>query len=620
MASLEHTAISRPKPADFIPGYRLEKLVGKGGMGEVHQATQLSLGRTVAVKLLNQELAKDDQFVARFEKEGAALATLRHPNIVSIVDKGKTDSTYYLVMEFVDGPSLREVMRSPLLDAAQSLRMMLQICRAIEYAHGRGVIHRDLKPENILFDEQAGGIAKVTDFGLAGFDERAAVRPLENLTQTNVAMGTASYMAPEQQVDARSADHRADIYSLGILLYELLTGDLPMGKFDPPSVKKPALDKRLDDIVSRCLKPNPKERYQNLNEMLQQLEPLVPMTSMLGTVQMSPMRRALRKAREAAQTLGRMVEIAVVLAAVAIVGAAFLRSAVKDKRVPAGQELNTEFNSRWPLTTAGRIDHQEQVVTLGEGPDVVSIVGTGRKPDLRGGEVAFGAPFDQPAGRALIDVHVEGSTLSLSTTAAAQPTPKSQLEPLKEVFRGARPDARAALMLLGEPGRYVALVVSGAGEAPTLEWALGSEHRGTMSAAVALPAKATRLELKLNAATGELSAFVGEGADQRPLADPLSLGPKWEQLFGERPRGALGCLEGSCVFQKTRLAGTPPEPPAVPLADAAPPPSSPHSPAPAPVALKPKPVTLSQAVVTKRPVVPRPPPPPPPKKTVSKKR
>src|SRR5437763_7727122 len=116
------TAISKAKPADFISGYRLEKLVGKGGMGEVHQAVQLSLGRTVAVKLLSAELATDDSFVARFEKEGAALAALRHPNIVSIVDKGKSGTTYYLVMEFVDGPSLREVMRSPLLDSGQALR------------------------------------------------------------------------------------------------------------------------------------------------------------------------------------------------------------------------------------------------------------------------------------------------------------------------------------------------------------------------------------------------------------------------------------------------------------------------------------------------------------------
>src|SRR5262249_24950955 len=161
-------AVSRAREPDSVPGYRLDHMVGKGGMGEVYQAVQLSLNRKVALKLLSQELAKDSAFVARFEKEGAALAALSHPNIASIVDKGKNDTTYFIVMEFVDGPSLREVMRSPLYTSAQALHMFAQICRANDYAHQRGIIHRDLKPENILFDEQAGGIAKVTDFGLAG--------------------------------------------------------------------------------------------------------------------------------------------------------------------------------------------------------------------------------------------------------------------------------------------------------------------------------------------------------------------------------------------------------------------------------------------------------------------
>src|SRR6186997_2745630 len=129
MTSLDTTtAISqRPIPED-ITGYRLESLVGSGGMGEVHKATQLSLGRTVAVKLLNPELAKDPSFIARFQKEAAALATLSHPHVVAIVDKGKTDSTYYLVMEFVDGASLRELMRTPQQDTVVLLRRMLEIC------------------------------------------------------------------------------------------------------------------------------------------------------------------------------------------------------------------------------------------------------------------------------------------------------------------------------------------------------------------------------------------------------------------------------------------------------------------------------------------------------------
>ena len=275
------TAISRKSEPPTIPGYELKQLVGRGGMGEVHMATQLSLQRTVAVKLLKHELAKDDQFVGRFEKEGAALASLRHPQIVSIVDRGKAGDTYYLVMEFVDGPSLREKMRDANFDQDRALMTMLLVARAIEYAHGRGVIHRDLKPENILFDEQAGGIPKVTDFGLAGLDESFGPQQ-RNLTQTHVSMGTASYMPPEQSIDAKSAGPRADLYSLGVMIYETLTGELPVGQFDPPSMKKPGLDKRLDAIVARCLKPNPDDRYPSASALIADLEKVVQLNSYLS--------------------------------------------------------------------------------------------------------------------------------------------------------------------------------------------------------------------------------------------------------------------------------------------------------------------------------------------------
>jgi serine/threonine protein kinase len=256
----------------------LEKLVGKGGMGEVHRAVQLSLGRVVAVKVLNGELASDPTFVARFDKEAAALATLSHPNVVSIVDKGKAEGTYYLVMEFVDGPSLREMMRSPVLDLPGALRIIMEIARAIDYAHSRGVVHRDLKPENILFDEQAGGLAKVTDFGLATFYDDSKLSSRFNVTETHVSMGTLSYMAPEQRVDAKNADHRADIYSLGVMLYELLVGEVPIGTFDPPSQRRPGTDRRLDAIVLRCLKPAATDRYQRVADLMLDLEPMAPVS------------------------------------------------------------------------------------------------------------------------------------------------------------------------------------------------------------------------------------------------------------------------------------------------------------------------------------------------------
>jgi hypothetical protein len=548
------TAISRPKPADFIPGYRLEKLVGKGGMGEVHQAVQLSLGRTVAVKLLSAELASDNSFVARFEKEGAALAALRHPSIVSIVDRGKTDATYYLVMEFVDGPSMREVMRSPLLDFGQSLRMMMQICRAIEYAHGRGIIHRDLKPENILFDEQAGGIAKVTDFGLAGFDEKSGQK--RNLTQTNVAMGTASYMAPEQQVDAKNADHRADVYSLGVLLYELLTGDVPMGNYDAPSVRKPQLDKRLDAIVARCLRTAPSERYQNVSEMVADLEPLVPAVSMVGTAQASGLRSAINRVRATIRRGMLITEAAVVIASLAVITVSFVRSGVREKRQPAGLELSTDFGAKFPMTQAGRVDRVSQNVTLGDGPDIVSLVALGRRPRLQQGDIVYGPPEDLPSGRTVVDVNVDGDGLVFSAKVETQAVKRSKLEPLLEIFRGPRPDARSAIMLTGDPGRYVALIISGTGDEPRLEWALGSEHRGATIADMSVSPGPQHVELRIDPQTGALSAFIGKDKDQRLLAgNVLSLGPHWKDLFGEVPHAAMGCLEGTCAFHQVMVRG-----------------------------------------------------------------
>ncbi|MFZ5444257.1 MAG: serine/threonine-protein kinase [Myxococcota bacterium] len=549
------TAISRRSEPAQIPGYQLTQLVGKGGMGEVHQATQLSLQRTVAVKLLKAELAKDEQFVGRFEKEGAALASLRHPNIVSIVDRGKAGDTYYLVMEFVDGPSLREKMRDPDFDSRHALATMLLVAKAIEYAHGRGVIHRDLKPENILFDEQAGGIPKVTDFGLAGLDESFGPEQ-RNLTQTHVSMGTASYMAPEQAVDAKSAGPRADLYSLGVMLYELLTGEVPVGHFDPPSSRKPGIDKRLDPIVARCLKPSPDDRYPTATALITDLEKVVQVnTSALSLSKETPTQRLVRRAREIGRRVGRTVAALVVLFALVIIGAVFLRSRADSRRQPSGLELMTDFGARFPLVMAGRVDRQTREVTMGEGPDSVGLMALGRKPSARDGVIDFGDPEDERTGRVVVDADVVGSGVDFSALVDTVDEKPSMLEPLWELFRGRRPEARSALMLLGEHGRYVALVVATNGREPTLEWALGPDKRGVMQAPLPVKGERQRLSLRMDPETGELFAVAGEGRDARVLGDGLWLGPYWRQLLGDSPRLAIGCLEGRCVFREVVIRG-----------------------------------------------------------------
>jgi hypothetical protein len=552
---MQDTAVSQKASSVVIPGYRLVQLVGQGGMGEVHQATQLSLGRTVAVKLLKPELSKEPQFIARFEKEAAALAQLRHPNIVSIVDRGRADDTYFLVMEYVDGPSLRERLRDPAFDATQALLTLVLVTRAIEYAHGKGVVHRDLKPENILFDEQAGGIPKVTDFGLAGLDD--ALGAPKNVTQTHVAMGTASYMAPEQAVDAKSAGPRADLYSLGVMLYECLTGELPVGSFAPPSTRRQGLDKRLDGIVARCLKPAPEDRYPSATALLTELEQVAPTGfSFLRPSRETKAQRLWRQVRGVGRRIARAAAVTLVVAALAIVGAVFLRANAESQRQPAGVELMSDLGSRALLSAGGRFDKAERRATLGEGPDTLTVVAFGRQPSVAEGVIDYGAPSGgQRTGRAELDADVIGSGAEFSALVDTEASEASALEPLWRLFRGPRPEARSALMLLGETGRYVALVVPGGAGEPTLEWSLGPDKRGRLQAPLRLTSRGQRLALRMDPETGELFAVAGEGRDARVVGDGLWLGPYWRQLLGESPRFGVGCLDGRCVFRELRLQG-----------------------------------------------------------------
>lgn len=286
--ALEHTvASSRPAEPDDddeeptnasvaprVPGYELLELLGKGGMGEVWRARQVSLSRNVAVKLLPSRFAKDKEFVARFDKEATALAALSHPGVVQIIDRGQAGDHYFFVMELVTGINLREMMNAGKVTLRDALRIGAQIARAIDYAHEMKIVHRDLKPENILIDPR--GHVKIADFGLAGM--KGSERDIA-LTATAVAMGTVNYMAPEQRRDAKHVDHRADLYSLGVLLYEMLTGELPIGRFKLPSQKVAGLDTRLDDVVCSLLETEPEGRPARANSVADVLEALAPSNS-----------------------------------------------------------------------------------------------------------------------------------------------------------------------------------------------------------------------------------------------------------------------------------------------------------------------------------------------------
>src|SRR5712692_887719 len=274
----ETSPAASPGPADpgpidaaelsrLFPQLEIQTLLGRGGMGAVYLARQKTLDRRVALKLLASKPGLDSEFAERFGREARALARLNHPNIVAVHDFGQAEGLYYFLMEYVDGTSLREVMRESKLVPRQALALVPQICDALQYAHDEGIVHRDIKPENILLEKK--GRVKIADFGLAKLLGKTA--PDVSLTGTQQVMGTMHYMAPEQFEGSRDVDHRADIYSLGVTFYEMLTGELPIGRFAPPS-KKVQIDVRLDEVVLRSLEKAPEQRYQHASEMKTDME------------------------------------------------------------------------------------------------------------------------------------------------------------------------------------------------------------------------------------------------------------------------------------------------------------------------------------------------------------
>ncbi|MFZ2641027.1 MAG: protein kinase [Verrucomicrobiia bacterium] len=263
--------------ARLFPQLEIISLVGQGGMGAVYKARQKHLDRIVALKILPPAVSHDPKFAERFTREARALAKLNHPNIVTLYEFGQADGLFYFLMEFMDGMNLRQLLNAGRVTPKEALAIVPPICDALQFAHDRGIVHRDIKPENILLSK--GGQVKIADFGVAKIvaSEPAttaadgAVAPLPAQTDGGLVMGTPQYMAPEQTEHPSEVDHRADIYSLGVVFYQMLTGELPKGQFEPPS-KKVVIDVRLDEVVLRALEKEPSRRYQQVSEVKTQVE------------------------------------------------------------------------------------------------------------------------------------------------------------------------------------------------------------------------------------------------------------------------------------------------------------------------------------------------------------
>ncbi|MBI4324257.1 MAG: protein kinase [Chloroflexi bacterium] len=256
--------------AGLFPQLEIQQLLGQGGMGAVYRARQPALDRLVALKILPPQTSGDAGFAERFTREARALARLNHPNIVGVYDFGVAGGLHYFVMEYVEGLNLRQVQQAGKLSPREALKVIPQICDALQFAHDEGVVHRDIKPENVMLDKK--GRVKITDFGLAKILGRDA-KGLR-LTGAREVMGTPHYMAPEQIEHPQTVDHRADIYSLGVVFYEMLTGELPLGKFQPPS-RKVQVDVRLDEVVLHALEKEPERRYQQVSQVKKDVETIV---------------------------------------------------------------------------------------------------------------------------------------------------------------------------------------------------------------------------------------------------------------------------------------------------------------------------------------------------------
>lgn len=526
-----------PPAPPQIPGYECMLLLGRGGMGEVWKARQLSLQRTVAVKILAPTLAVEPDFVRRFERESSALAAMAHPHIVAIIDRGSANGHWYFVMEYVEGRSLRDRVADSRPGRTELLRLLAQVARAIDYAHQKGVIHRDLKPENVLIDH--AGTAKVADFGLAGMSEvgRSA------LTMTAVAMGTAHYMAPEQRRDAKNVDGRADLYSLGVMLYELLTNELPVGRFPTPREKVPDLDPRLDSMILRLLDQDPDRRPSRASEVAELLERFAALaperpepTTRHGPRVLPAVMREVRANTQKKLMAGAAAALLVLIVAVALGSGGYSARGTGQlaaKLVRDSKSAELQFGA--PDAAAGTLQ------VIGEGWRIAGaeLVREAAEGSFLTPTRALLAPVRLDIADAAIEAEIvlEGAPL-----ATGGPPPAAEL-----VLFGDEDRHVGLRLALGPDGRH-ALFFAAPGKNKTLSRTeVTSVEEGQQART------GTSHHLELYVKNGLATALV----DRQVVASAAVAGLS----AGTLAQAALGCQRVRCRFTNVRLAGRLADPP-----------------------------------------------------------
>ncbi|HEY2573993.1 MAG TPA: serine/threonine-protein kinase, partial [Verrucomicrobiaceae bacterium] len=308
----------------MLQGYEVIEIIGRGGMGAVYKARQISLDRVVAIKILPPAIWDDEEdYAERFRTEARMMAKLMHPGMIAVFDFGETpDGQLYFIMEHVAGTDVSQMIaKQGMLPPLHALAIAAHVCDTLRYAHEHGIIHRDIKPANVMVDLE--GRVKVADFGLAKLASQDTSQSKSKMT-----LGTPDFIAPEALIMGAAVDHRADLFSLGVMLYEMLTSRVPHGDFVPPRNIVPGLDKRFDAIVARAMQREPEARYQSAAEFRKALDHILAVPVVVekpGTGSARPGRRGAGAISSNAAPKGHPIALmAAAVVTMAAIGAYFL--------------------------------------------------------------------------------------------------------------------------------------------------------------------------------------------------------------------------------------------------------------------------------------------------------